>query len=130
MLTTSVGRGVRAIFAHAKTAVLLWLVNVALALVALLPIWWWWSRTFVLPETDPLLQSFQVGIFRDLMIDGGGLGVLTIVLIVAGLALDRASGQRLPRGRDARSDDHRRRHAVRAAILPRRRAISSGGFCG
>jgi hypothetical protein len=87
MLTTSVGRGVRAIFAHARTAVLLWLVNVGLALVAFLPIWWWWSRTFTRPETDPLLQNFQIGIFRDLMIDGGALGVLTIGLIVAGLVL-------------------------------------------
>ena len=72
-MTTSVGRGIRAIFTHARTAILLWLVNIALAMVAFLPIWWWWSRTVMLPETDPLLERFHVGIFRDLLIDGGGI---------------------------------------------------------
>jgi hypothetical protein len=85
MLTASVGRGVRAIFVHARTAILLWTANIALAIVALLPTWWWWSRTIMLPETDPLLERFQVGIFRDLMIDGGSFGVLTLGLIVVGL---------------------------------------------
>ena len=87
MLTASVGRGVRAIFAHVRTAILLWLVNIALAMVALLPIWWWWSRTVMLPETDPLLERFHVGIFRDLLIDGGASGLLTLGLIVVALVV-------------------------------------------
>jgi hypothetical protein len=41
----------------------------------------------MLPETDPLLERFHVGIFRDLMLEGGGLGVLSIGLVVAGLLL-------------------------------------------
>ena len=86
MLTASVGRGIRAIFAHVRTAILLWLVNIALAMVALLPIWWWWSRTVMLPETDPLLERFHVGIFRDLMIEGGP-GLLTLGLIVVALVV-------------------------------------------
>ena len=86
MLTASVGRGIRAIFAHVRTAILLWLVNIALAMVALLPIWWWWSRTIMLPETDPLLDRFHVGIFRDLVIDGGP-GLLTLGLIVVALVV-------------------------------------------
>lgn len=84
---TSLGRGFRAIFAHVRTAVVLWLVNVMLASVAIFPIWWWWSRTALLPETDPLLERFQVGIFRDLLIDGGALGLLTLPLMMAGLLL-------------------------------------------
>ena len=61
---TSLVRGVRAMFAHVRTALMLWLVNVMLASVAVLPIWWWWSRTALLPETDPLLDRFHAGIFR------------------------------------------------------------------
>ena len=64
---TSLVRGVRAMFAHVRTALMLWLVNVMLASVTLFPIWWWWSRTALLPETDPLLDRFHVGIFRDLL---------------------------------------------------------------
>ena len=84
---TSLVRGVRAMFAHVRTALMLWLVNVMLASVAVLPIWWWWSRTALLPETDPLLDRFHAGIFRDLLIDGGVLGLLTLPLMMAGLLL-------------------------------------------
>jgi hypothetical protein len=87
MLMTSLGRGLRAIFTHARTALMLWLVNVILASIAFFPIWWWWSRTSLLPETDPLLERFHVGIFRDLLIDGGVLGLLTLPLMMAGLLL-------------------------------------------
>ena len=84
---TSLGRGVRTMFTHVRTALMLWLVNVMLASVTLFPIWWWWSRTALLPETDPLLDRFHVGIFRDLLIDGGVLGLLTLPLMMAGLLL-------------------------------------------
>jgi hypothetical protein len=87
MLLTSLGRGVRAIFAHVRIAIVLWLINVALASVAIFPIWWWWSRTALLPETDPLVERFHVGVFRDLLIDGGILGLLTLPLMMAGLLL-------------------------------------------
>ncbi len=85
MLTASIGRGIRAIFTHAKTALLLWFANLALSSVAVLPVWLWWSRTSLLPETDPLLERFHAGIFRDLLIDGGGLGILTLALTITGL---------------------------------------------
>ncbi|HEY7474045.1 MAG TPA: hypothetical protein VH679_03475 [Vicinamibacterales bacterium] len=87
MLTASVGRGLRAVIGHGRTAAILWLANLALASVALLPIWSWWMRTTMLPETDPLLERFQVGVFRDLLIDGGGLGVGLILLTIAGLLI-------------------------------------------
>ena len=87
MLTTSVGRGLRAIVTHARAAAMLWFANLALASVALLPVWSWWTRTAMLPETDPLLERFQVGIFRDLLIDGGGLAVGIILLTVIGLLI-------------------------------------------
>ena len=84
---TSLGRGVRTMFAHVRTALMLWLVNVMLASVTLFPIWWWWSGTALLPETDPLLDRFHAGIFRDLLIDGGVLGLLALPLMMAGLLL-------------------------------------------
>jgi hypothetical protein len=72
---------------HAGAAVMQWLTNLAIASVALLPIWFWWSRAAVLPEADLMIERFHVGIFRDLLIDGGGLGLATIGLTVAGLLL-------------------------------------------
>ena len=88
---------------------LLWLANIALAMVALLPIWWWWSRTVMLPETDPLLERFHVGIFRDLLIDGGGAWPLTLGLIVVGLLVVALPVSVFLAGRDARGADHRGR---------------------
>ena len=64
-------RGVRAVFVEARVAILVWLTNVALALVAAPAVWSWWARTSLLPEADPLLERFHTGIFRDLLIDGG-----------------------------------------------------------
>jgi hypothetical protein len=64
-----------------------WLTNLGIASVALLPIWFWWSRAAVLPETDAMVERFHVGIFRDLLIDGGGHGLATIGLTMAGLLL-------------------------------------------
>jgi hypothetical protein len=85
VLTTSVGRGLLATLGQARAAAMLWLANLALAAVALLPTWSWWTRTAMLPETDPLLERFQVGIFRDLLIEGGALGIGIILLTVIGL---------------------------------------------
>jgi hypothetical protein len=87
MLTTSVKHGVRAVFVEARVAVLLWLANVALVLVALPAVWSWWSRTSLLPEADPLLERFHVGIFRDLLIDGGSNGLLSMLLTALGLLI-------------------------------------------
>jgi len=87
MLTTSMRRGVRAIFVEARVAILVWLANVALALVALPAVWSWWARTSLLPEADPLLERFHTGIFRDLLIDGGGNGLLSMLLTGLGLLI-------------------------------------------
>jgi hypothetical protein len=87
MLTTSVKHGLRAIFVEARVAVLLWLANLALVLIALPAVWSWWSRTSLLPEADPLLERFHVGIFRDLLIDGGANGLVSMLLTALGLLI-------------------------------------------
>ena len=87
MVTTSVKHGLRAIFVEARVAVLLWLANLALVVIALPAIWSWWSRTSLLPEADPLLERFHAGIFRDLLIDGGANGLLTMLLTALGLLI-------------------------------------------
>src|SRR5437867_6619430 len=57
---------------------LLWAATVLFAALTAWPAWSWWDRATYLPASDGLLERFSLGVFGELMQDGGSsaFGVL------------------------------------------------------
>lgn len=68
---------------HLSIAWLLWLVNAGLAAAIIPATWIWWRRTADLPEADPLLGRFRIGVFLELARADDGRGLATIAAIAA-----------------------------------------------
>ena len=94
---------------------LLWSATVLFAALTAWPAWSWWDRATYLPASDGLLERFSLGVFGELMQDGGSsaFGVLlataSSVLFVVPLSNALLSGGLLEilLSRDARPLFHR-----------------------
>lgn len=93
MTGRALGEGIRWMMRRPGLAALLWGWNLALALVVTLPFWAWVTgATALAPETDALLDGFDIGLFAHLAGAGGAVGPVLITGVVALAMLSVLSG--------------------------------------